>query len=101
MMPAPSGPRAKGQNVLKAKELLAMTALTIHTISFMNRMMADSCTSIAADDLDACQKRWMTIVQPEMLLTSRFSSIVVRVSNCLKSLRQIFCLRCCFINSLY
>ena len=47
-------------HLLKAKELLAMTALTIHNISFMNRMMADIRTSIAADDLDACQKRWMT-----------------------------------------
>ena len=52
--------RAYIHHLLKSKELLAMTALTIHNVSFMNRMMADIRASIAHDQLDACAQRWMT-----------------------------------------
>jgi hypothetical protein len=38
-------------HLLKAKALLSITACIIHTLAFMNCMMADRCTSIAVDDL--------------------------------------------------
>jgi queuine tRNA-ribosyltransferase len=52
--------RAYIHHLLKSKELLAMTALTIHNISFMNRMMADIRASIGQNQFNTCMKRWIS-----------------------------------------
>lgn len=44
--------------LLKAKELLALQLLTIHNVSFMNRLMADIRMGIQTGTLDAVEKEW-------------------------------------------
>jgi queuine tRNA-ribosyltransferase len=50
--------RAYLHHLLKAKEMLALSALTLHNVVFMNRLMAAIRTGIACDDLDAVQAQW-------------------------------------------
>ena len=45
-------------HLFKAQELLIHQALTIHNVSFMNRLMADIRHAITTDTLDQCQKDW-------------------------------------------
>ncbi len=47
-------------HLLKAGELLAMTALTIHNIHFMNRLLARIRLAIETNTLAEEQKKWMS-----------------------------------------
>jgi queuine tRNA-ribosyltransferase len=46
-------------HLLKAKELLAVTLLTVHNVFFMNSLMAEIREAIKTDTLDICKKRWV------------------------------------------
>lgn len=52
--------RAYLHHLLKAKEILALTALTIHNVCFMNRLMADIRHSIQHSDLHGARQRWLS-----------------------------------------
>lgn len=45
-------------HLFKAHEMLAHQAITIHNVTFMNRLMADIRQAIAHNTLDHCQKDW-------------------------------------------
>ena len=45
-------------NILKAKELTALQLITIHNVSFMNRLMADIRQGIKTHTLDTVEKEW-------------------------------------------
>lgn len=44
--------------LLKARELLALQLLTLHNVSFMNRLMADIRMGIKTETLDQVEKEW-------------------------------------------
>jgi tRNA-guanine family transglycosylase len=46
-------------HLLKAKELLALQLISIHNISFMNRLMSAIRTAIENDSLDAEKQKWV------------------------------------------
>jgi len=50
--------RAYLHHLLKAKEILALTALTVHNIVFMNRLMADIRHGIETQTLADVRARW-------------------------------------------
>jgi queuine tRNA-ribosyltransferase len=50
--------RAYLHYLLKAKELTALSALTIHNITFMNRLMEDIRQGILHEKLDEVEARW-------------------------------------------
>jgi len=45
-------------HLFKAQELLAMQALTIHNVTFMNELMKDIRASLQEKALDECEKKW-------------------------------------------
>lgn len=51
--------RAYLHHLIKAHELLAMSALTIHNMVYMTRLMADIRQGIEAHTLEAVERRWM------------------------------------------
>lgn len=51
--------RAYLHHLLKAKELLALQAITMHNVQFMNDLLADIRMGISSDCLDEVQNRWM------------------------------------------
>jgi len=46
-------------HLLKARELLAMHALTLHNVHFMNRLLAAIRQAIAVDQLEQEKKKWL------------------------------------------
>ena len=50
--------RAYLHHLLKAREILGLTALTLHNVSFMNRLMQAIGTGIATNTLDRVHKQW-------------------------------------------
>jgi queuine tRNA-ribosyltransferase len=50
--------RAYLHHLLKAKEILALTALTLHNVCFMNRYMAALRQAIAQNTLDETAQQW-------------------------------------------
>jgi queuine tRNA-ribosyltransferase len=50
--------RAYLHHLLKAREILALTALTVHNVAFMNRLMADIRHGISTGTLSVVQARW-------------------------------------------
>ncbi len=50
--------RAYLHHLLKAKEILALTALSVHNVSFMNRLMADIRQGIATNSLHDVRNHW-------------------------------------------
>jgi queuine tRNA-ribosyltransferase len=46
-------------HLLKAKELLALSAITIHNVFFMNRLMEAVRSAIRTNTLDAERKHWL------------------------------------------
>jgi queuine tRNA-ribosyltransferase len=50
--------RAYLHHLLKAHELLALQALSIHNVFFMNKLFAEIRQAIIEDKLDECQKKW-------------------------------------------
>jgi len=46
-------------HLLKAGELLAMQALTLHNVHFMNRLLSSIRQAIALENLDAEKKKWI------------------------------------------
>lgn len=51
--------RAYLHHLLKAKELLAMSAITIHNVFFMNRLMADIRSALKQGTFEALEKEWV------------------------------------------
>jgi queuine tRNA-ribosyltransferase len=47
-------------HLLKANELTAFSAITIHNIYFMNRLLADIREGLKTDTLDVVEKNWVT-----------------------------------------
>ncbi len=52
--------RAYLHHLLKAREILALTALTLHNVSFMNRLMQAIRTGIETKSLDTVHTQWST-----------------------------------------
>lgn len=50
--------RAYLHYLLKAKELLALQAIAIHNIRFMNRLMEEIRKSVTCDNLEETEKKW-------------------------------------------
>jgi len=46
-------------HLIKAQELLGLQALTMHNVTFMNRLMADIRHGIMTDTLDEVEKAWV------------------------------------------
>lgn len=46
-------------HLFKAKEFLGMMALTLHNVTYMNRLVADIRAGLLNDDLQGVQKRWI------------------------------------------
>lgn len=51
--------RAYLQHLLRAQEMLAIPAITVHNIYFMNRLLAAIRQAIATDTLDEEEKKWV------------------------------------------
>lgn len=47
-------------HLLKAKELLAYTAISIHNVYFMNELLKDIREGLQCDSLDMVEKKWLT-----------------------------------------
>ncbi len=56
-------------HLFKAQEMLGLQALTIHNVSFMNRLMRAIREAIKNDNLQACEKEW---AGDSILKTDRF-----------------------------
>lgn len=50
--------RAYLHHLFKAKEMLGLQALTIHNVTFMNRLMQAIREAIKNDDLQSCEEEW-------------------------------------------
>lgn len=51
--------RAYLHHLFKSRELLGMSALTLHNVEFMNRIMSDIRTSIHNGSFEELKKRWL------------------------------------------
>lgn len=55
--------RAYLHHLLKAREILALTALTLHNVTFMNRFMQDVRQSIMSGTFAGVPARWLSLPQ--------------------------------------
>jgi queuine tRNA-ribosyltransferase len=51
--------RAYLHHLFKAQEILGIHALTIHNVTFINRLMQDIRTALKTNTLTTCQKNWV------------------------------------------
>ena len=52
--------RAYIHHLLKAKEILALQLITLHNITYMNRLMEAIRQSLESDSLDEEEKKWLS-----------------------------------------